>query len=78
MHVEQAFGILVARFGILWRGIGFSPPVVAQILSAGMRIHNYSLDKNTIPISSTMEPPNQSEAEAVFAAWWENRGHGAR
>jgi DDE superfamily endonuclease/Villin headpiece domain len=72
MHVEQAFGILVARFGILWRPMGFSLPTVPRILSACMRIHNYLIDQNVLPISSTMEPPNQSEAEVAFAAWWGN------
>jgi hypothetical protein len=72
MHVEQAFGILVARFGILWRPMGFALPVVPRILSACMRIHNFLIDQKVLPISETMEPPRQSETEAAFAAWWRN------
>ena len=72
MHVEHAFGILVARFGILWKPMGFPLPVVPRILSACMRIHNYHVYQHVLPISSTMEPPNQSETEAAFTAWWIN------
>jgi hypothetical protein len=34
MHVEQAFGMLVQRFGILWRKLKFSLPVSTLILQS--------------------------------------------
>jgi DDE superfamily endonuclease len=40
VHVEQAFGILVARFGILWKPLRFKMARAPRILAACMRIHN--------------------------------------
>jgi hypothetical protein len=40
MNVEQAVGILVQRFGILWRNLTFSLLACTLVLSACFRLHN--------------------------------------
>jgi hypothetical protein len=72
MHVEQSFGILVARFGILWRPIRFSLAVAPRIVSACMRVHNFCIDQGLPPMSQVQEPTAVAETEAAFAAWWRN------
>jgi DDE superfamily endonuclease/Villin headpiece domain len=72
IHIEQAFGMLVARFGILWKPVRFTLPFVPRILSACMRIHNFCINEGVAPISSTQEAASVSEAEAAFEAWWRN------
>jgi hypothetical protein len=71
-HVEQSFGILVARFGILWRPIRFSLATAPRIVSACMRVHNFCIDQGLPPISQVQEPAAVAETEAAFAAWWRN------
>jgi DDE superfamily endonuclease len=44
IHAEQSFGIVIARFGILWRPLKFQLPTVPHILSACMRILNWRID----------------------------------
>jgi DDE superfamily endonuclease len=46
VHVEQAFGIFVNRFGILWRPLEFDLPRASRILSACALLHNYIVDNS--------------------------------
>jgi DDE superfamily endonuclease len=48
VHVEQAFGILAARFGILWRPFRFKLARAPRILAACMRIHNHRIDTGSL------------------------------
>jgi hypothetical protein len=41
IHIEQAFGILVGPWGILWRPLRMDVTRFAPILSACLRLHNY-------------------------------------
>jgi hypothetical protein len=70
MHVEQAFGILVARFGILWRPLKFSLFRVGPILSACMRLHNYCIDSGVQPVRASMSADEQAVSDAAFRRWW--------
>jgi hypothetical protein len=72
MHVEQSFGIMVARFGILWRSLRFPLPVVPRILSACMRIHNFCIDQKVPPITAAIDAATKSATEEAFVAWWNN------
>jgi DDE superfamily endonuclease len=72
MHVEQSFGIMVARFGILWRSLRFPLPVVPRILSACMRIHNFCIDQKVPPITAASDAATKSATEEAFVAWWNN------
>jgi hypothetical protein len=43
--IECAFGILVRRWGILWRPLEMKPKRRAPIIGACMRLHNFCIDK---------------------------------
>eukprot|EP00961_Rhodomonas_salina_P282156 3812728-Rhodomonas_salina.1 len=44
IEVECAFGILVQRFGIFWRGLRASLGSATRIIGACMKLHNYCID----------------------------------
>ena len=46
IHVEQAFGILVARWGVLWRPLQIDYRKAAGLIMALLKLHNYCLDHN--------------------------------
>ncbi len=46
MHVEQPFGMLVARFDIIWKHLEFDLGHVPIILSVCVRLHQYCIDQN--------------------------------
>jgi hypothetical protein len=48
IHIEQAFGQLVRRFGILWKPIQFSIHSVLAIVHACMCIHNFIIDQREV------------------------------
>jgi DDE superfamily endonuclease len=50
VHVQQAFGILFARFGILWRPLRFKLACAPRILAACMRIHNHCIDTRSASV----------------------------
>lgn len=71
VHIEQAFGMLVARWGILWRPLSVAFSRSALIVAVAMRLHNFCREHD----SEEPEPPqtsNASEREAAFSRWWEN------
>ncbi len=47
IHVEQAFGMLVQRWGILWRPLSHNivEKLSLPIVSVRMRLHNFAIDK---------------------------------
>jgi DDE superfamily endonuclease len=72
MHVEQNVGIMVARFGILWRSLRFQLPEVPRILSAFMRIHNLCIDQKVPPITAAIDVATKSATKEAFVACWNN------
>jgi len=53
--VEQVFGQIVGRWGILWRSICFSVSVAALIMRVCVRLHNYLTDRSS-PTSDALLP----------------------
>ena len=49
IHIEQAFGILKRRWGILWKPLGFSIEANSRIVCAAMILHNVCIDKKPKP-----------------------------
>lgn len=47
MAIECAFGILVRRWGILWRSLEMQWEKRTHVVSACMRLHNWCIDHNT-------------------------------
>jgi hypothetical protein len=48
IHIEQAFGQLVRRFGIFWKPIQFSIHSVLALVHACMCIHNFIIDQREV------------------------------
>ena len=46
MPIECAFGILVRRWGVLWRPLEMRFDRRAAVAGACMRLHNYCIDRN--------------------------------
>jgi DDE superfamily endonuclease len=70
MHVEQAFGMLVQRFGILWRKLMFSLPLSTLILSACFRLHNFCIDSGEPSLGAILQNEERSVSEAAFGRWF--------
>ena len=49
IHIEQAFGLLVARWGVLWRAIDLDYRFVPRLVMALLKLHNLCLE-NKAPI----------------------------
>jgi len=47
MAIECAFGMLVRRWGILWRSLEMQWEKRTHVVSACMRLHNWCIDHNT-------------------------------
>ena len=45
IHIEQAFGILKMRWGILWKPLGLSLEKVSLVVSCCMKLHNFILER---------------------------------
>jgi hypothetical protein len=69
MHVEQCFGILMARFGIFWRPFRFNLRKVPVILHACMILHNFFIDNNAPMMDTTMSGQERQRTEQAFEAW---------
>jgi hypothetical protein len=55
IHIEQAFGILVRRWGILWRKLESSMKYWSLIVLCCMKLHNICIDfqlKHTHPFQA--------------------------
>eukprot|EP00171_Calliarthron_tuberculosum_P002445 IDg2445t1 len=48
IHVEQAFGMLVRRWGVLWKPLSYRLVDSLPILSVCMRLHNFAVDEDGI------------------------------
>ncbi len=77
MAVEQAFGILFNRWGILWRPLSYKLVDSLPIISAVMRLHNFCVDRGDIArclppsaISHERAARYDVDADAAFTTWW--------
>jgi DDE superfamily endonuclease len=71
VHVEQAFGILVNRFGILWRALDFDLPKAGRIVSACALLHNYIIDNsNSTELDAVQNDVERLYATQAFGRWW--------
>jgi hypothetical protein len=72
IHIEQAFGMLVARWGVLWRPLRVSIEKVGQVAIVCMKLHNYIIERSeilqsdgetsvTIPDPSTLDTRGHTE-----------------
>eukprot|EP00171_Calliarthron_tuberculosum_P004660 IDg4660t1 len=64
IHIEQAFGILVARWGVFWRPLRVRVKKSAQVVSVCCKLHNYILDSyNVVNVPAPFGMDNESRAE---------------
>ena len=64
MAIECAFGMLVRRWGILWRSLEMQWEKCTHVVSACMRLHNWCIDHNT-----GKDVVTESTGEDVSIAW---------
>jgi nuclease HARBI1 len=57
IHTEQAFGMLIGRWGVFWRPLRTTVDKVAQIVLVCMKLHNFVLkaDSADVPLPSTVD-----------------------
>ncbi len=70
VHVEQAFGILVERWGILWKPLDFEISSVPRIVSCCMRLHNWCISNDSQTIRRSMTPAECHQTDRAFTRWW--------
>jgi hypothetical protein len=73
IHIEQAFGQLVRRFGILWKPIQFSIHSVLSLVHACICIHILIIDERIHDEDSTEMRAlvqNEGGGDVEFAEWW--------
>lgn len=60
IHIEQAFGMLVGRWGILWKPLRLSVGKAAQIVAVCCKLHNFIIDHACIV---NIPPRTQSDVD---------------
>jgi len=55
IFVEQTFGQLVGRWGILWKPMRFPLPVVTKTLRVCAKIHNFLIDRDSCSLVDPLE-----------------------
>ena len=58
IFIEQAFGMLVARWGVLWRPLSCRLTKSVRVVMVCCKLHNYIIDQN-----SDLEVPNPSHED---------------
>jgi len=66
IHVEQAFGIFVARWGILWRPLRLRLAKSAQVIAVCCKLHNFIIDNsNNLDVPGHSGIDNESRNDQV-------------
>ncbi len=68
IRVEQSFGILVARWGILWRPLRVSPRQLTQVDSCCIRLHNFCIEEGD-RLENVLSPEEQERSAEAFSKW---------
>jgi DDE superfamily endonuclease len=72
IHIEQSFGQLVRRFGILWKPLNFNIYSVCEVVHACMSVHNFLIDANegSTNFDTTSLVQSVGGGDTEFEAWW--------
>jgi len=71
MHVEQAFGVLVKRWGLLWKPLQYHITEVLPILSAAMRVHNFCIENDGAAyLKQNLNLFEEESQQEAFKEWW--------
>ena len=69
--MEQAFGILVQRWGIFWKPLLFHIDSAMHVLSAAIRLYNFAIDCEDAPLlGELMTNVEVERSNIAFRAWW--------
>jgi DDE superfamily endonuclease len=68
MQVEQVFGQINSRFGILWRPLNFGLSKIHKIVLATFLLHNFCIDESDAQVP--VDAIQQSKIVADFHEWW--------
>ena len=71
IHVEQAFGVFVRRWGLFWISVQYHINDILNNVSAAMRLHKFCIDSDAILSLNQQRAlfDNEMEQEA-FRSWW--------
>jgi len=67
--VEQAFGVLVARWGILWKPLQFGLHRSTKVVDVALKLHNFCIQENEACMSTSMSPAERRSNVETFAGW---------
>lgn len=79
IHVEQAFGMLMKRWGILWRPLKFDLKRATMIINVSMQLHNFCINEDGGVKRRTCSRAERAANDEALRKWLEwYRGIGAR
>jgi DDE superfamily endonuclease len=64
IHIEQAFGMLVGRWGIFWRPIRGSVQKASRVVVVCMKLHNFIISQGSIAVPDVYEEDNEQHRDA--------------
>ena len=66
IHIEQAFGMLVARFGRFWSPMKFELARVPHIVEACLSLHNWCIVETESAMQSLASAQENQEISVAF------------
>jgi len=69
MHVQQVFGVLVARWGVMWTPLKFDFHRAIRVVYVALNLHNHCIDEKEPYITASMTEAEQRANVESFAGW---------
>jgi len=69
MHIEQAFGVLVARWGILWTPLKYDLHRSTRVVEVALKLHNFCIEEQEEFITTCMDGDERRQNVGTFAGW---------
>lgn len=66
MHIEQAFGIMMARWGILWKPLCFSLARNVRVIQLAMVLHNFCVENQDTRSDDLMSESEFAQVQAYL------------
>lgn len=71
IHVEQAFGVLVQRWGILWKPLQYHINESLTIVSSAMRLHNFCVEHDG-RLEVEQQIVDKEMSTEAYRTWWKS------
>ena len=78
IHIEQAFGRLVGRWGILWRPLKLNLDRNVRIIEAEVKLHNFCIDRYDGCITKSLTRAERKNVNELFYLWMRTANMGVR